>query len=244
MTDLNDRLTELRTRSRRRNEYTYTDFLTPSEIADATLAYGDEIEFFGGVDFAERKIACFGSYEDFGYECEPPITVLKISPSGARFVDDVNHRDVLGSVLALGIERSKIGDIFIDGKVSYVVAYNTVSRLLLNELNRVGRVSVTVEEVDFIPDELRPKTIEKTLSVASMRCDAVVGATFNTSRERSAELFSVKRVSVNSKVVEDGSKRVKTGDVVSVRGFGKFVVGEERGVSRKGKTFVSVWVYA
>lgn len=244
MTDLNTRLTELRTRSRRRNEYTYTDFLTPSEISDATALYGDEITFFGGVDFAERKIACFGCSKDFGYEYEPPITVLKISPFVARFIDELNHRDVLGSVLALGIERSKIGDIFIDGKEAYVVAYNTVSRLLLDELSRVGRVSVEIEEVNFVPDEFRPKTIEKTLSVASMRYDAIVGATFNISREKSAELFSVKRVSVNFKVVEDGSKRVKPGDVVSVRGFGKFVVGEEGGVSRKGKTFVNVFVYA
>ena len=243
--DLISRIRDLAERSRSRNIYTYSDFLTPSEQAEVVASVKNpSVSFYGGAEDAERKIACFGSEEELFYPPEFPVELLRIKPTGEKFAGEITHRDVLGATLNLGVERSKIGDISIDGKTAYMAVYNTISQLLKDELKRVGRTVVEVDTVDCLPQSLNKKLVEKSVSVASPRADAVVGAAYNLSRDESAKLFITGRVAVNGREFSDGSKKLKIGDVISVRGFGKFEYLDEGGLSRKGKLYIRIGVYA
>lgn len=241
---ITERANDLLERSYAKNIYTYSDFLTSAEQAEVLSAIGKSaVEFFGGCGFAERKKARFGREEDISSPSDYSLAILKISPKGIKFAEDITHRDVLGATLNLGIERGKIGDIYAKNSEAYVVADEKVKPLIISELKKVGRNPVEITEADEIPESFRPERQEKRVSVAATRADAIVGGAFGLSRDDSSSLFKKARVSVNGKDFSDGSKKLKIGDVVSVRGYGKFAFKDEDGESRKGKTFVILEIF-
>ena len=118
MSDFENRINELYNRSLNRGIFVFTDFLSPSKAEEVKRLVGNGIaavSFFGGCDFAERVIARFGDTEELGYEEEFPIKLIKITVSSGKFSAPITHRDVLGATLNLGIERSKLGDVFVKG---------------------------------------------------------------------------------------------------------------------------------
>lgn len=238
------RIKELKNRSYDRGIFTFTDFMSPTSLAEAvTLLKKGEYTIFGGVEYAERKMIRFGSLEDFGYEEPFPITLLKVTLLGGKFATPITHRDVLGATLNLGIERQKLGDIFINAQFAYIIAEETVAVLIKEELKSIGKNKVSVEEIFALPSSLAPKTEEVEFSVASNRADAVVCKVFNLSRETGSALFEKGLVAVNGRIVDVSSKCLTMGDVVAVRGYGKFEFLKEDGFSKKGKLYVVVNKY-
>lgn len=238
------RIKELKERSYSRGVFTFTDFMSPTSLAEAeTLLKKGEYSTFGGVDYAERKMIKFGSPDLLGYDDPYPITLLKVTILGGKFATAITHRDVLGATLNLGIERQKLGDMFVNGEFAYIIAEKTVAVLILEELKTVGRNKVKVEVVYELPSSLAPKKEERKFSVASNRADAVVCKVYNLNREFGADLFEKGLVAVNGRVILSPSKPLSPDDVVSVRGFGKFEFVEESGLSKKGKPYVIVSVF-
>lgn len=149
---ITERANDLLERSYAKNIYTYSDFLTSAEQAEVLSAVGDSsVEFFGGCDFAERKKARFGRKEDISSASDYSLTILKISPRGVKFADDISHRDVLGATLNLGVERGKIGDIFARGSEAYIIVDEKIKPLIVSELKKVGRNPVEINEAVEIP---------------------------------------------------------------------------------------------
>ena len=238
------RIKELESRSFERGVFTFSDFMSPTSLYEATTVLRQgEYTVFGGVDFAERKMIRFGNEEELGYEESFPITVLKMTLQGGKFASAITHRDVLGAVLNLGIERQKLGDIFINGVFCYVIADKTIAKLIVEELESIGRNKVIVEEVSCVPVEFAPQKREMQFSVASNRVDAVLCKVYSLSRENSLALFDKGFVAINGKPCESPSKSLKEGDVVTARGFGKLVFEGEGGFSKKGKLYVTVSVF-
>ena len=239
-----NRIKELIKRSYDRGVFTFTDFLSPTSLADAQgLLKKGEYTVFGGADFAERKMIRFGSVEDFCYEEPFPITVIKATATGGKFATQITHRDILGATLNLGIERQKLGDMFVNGENAYIIAEKTVAVLILNELTSIGRNKVKVELIDELPSELAPKREERKFSVASNRADAVICKVFNLNREQGSALFEREFVAVNGKIASSPSKTLNPGDIITVRGYGKFEFLGEEGFSKKGKPFVTVSLF-
>lgn len=235
------RIKELEARSRERCIFTFSDFMSPTSLYEVTASLrGGDFSVCGGAEFAERQMIRFGSEGEFGYEEPFPITVLEIALIGGKFASPITHRDVLGAVLNLGIERQKIGDIFVNGNLCYVIADSAVAQLILAELQSVGRNKVTVKEVDSVPSELAPKKKEIEFSVSSNRADAVLCKVFGLSREVGAELFERGLVAISGKPCGSPSKPLKEGDTVTVRGYGKMAFEGEGGTSKKGKLYVKV----
>lgn len=238
------RIKELEKRSFERGIFTFSDFMSPTSLSEATaLLKRGEYSVYGGVSFAERAMIRFGNEEDLGYEEEFPLCVLRITLQGGKFAVPITHRDVLGAVLNLGIERQKLGDIFVNRDFAYVITDKTVSKLILEELKSVGRNKVLVEEADGVPDSFAPKCESKEFSVASNRADAIICKAYNLAREDGSSLFVKGLVTVNGRPCESPSRALKAGDVVTVRGFGKFAFIEEGGLSKKSKLYVSISVY-
>ena len=200
---------------------------------------------YGGYENAERAAALFfprGLFEGLPEE-ENPLSVLLIEPLNPRFTEALTHRDYLGAILNLGIERDLTGDILVKGEKAYLFCLKTIAPYLKENLIRVRNTSVKVQEAAFSIPELAPEFQELRVNVASERFDAVIAAMTGLSRGKAQELFPRQRVQVNGKVTENPDLRLKEGDVISVRGFGKAIYDGVSGESRKGRLYVSLRKY-
>lgn len=242
-----NRFKELATRSFQNNQYTYTDFLSLSEI-DMFYQVSSELDFvsyevFGGSVDNDRQMIKFGDVCLVGYQEVFPISILKAEPLISKFADELTHRDFLGALMNLGIERNTIGDILVSEKVGYIFCNSKLSDFILENLTKIKHTQIKCSLVKELPDLARPKFEEVNLSVSSMRVDIIVAKAYNLSRNQSLDLFREKKVFVNSKNVENTSMVLKEGDIVSLRGYGKFIYHGIHKVNKKGKFNIKVEKY-
>ena len=196
-------------------------------------------ELTGGAEGCERRMAVFGSEALCGYEFEPPIACVLIEPRNAKFAGQQTHRDYLGALLALGIRRDTLGDIFTDGVRAYVFCTDTVAAFITDNLTEVGRTPVrcAISSPDALPEQ-RAERLE--INVPSERADVVIGAVWKLSRTESAKLFAERRVAIDAVECADPSRQLKPGERASVRGLGKLIyIGEGRS-TKKGRLYVTV----
>lgn len=228
------RIKELALLSQSRNIYTFTDFLPPSYLADLPmLSCGVKYETSGGSEFCERKMVKFGS--EIFYDQPFPFCIIHVVSRSSSFVLPFTHRDLLGSLLALGIERSKVGDVFASSHEGYIVIHDDLKQFVMDSLVRVGKCTVKLFECTEIPDTYAPKLDEMVIITSSLRSDAVISRAYNLSRDDALELFLNGCVSINGKVKEKNADTLKDGDVVAVRGKGKFVFCKVVGTTQKDK---------
>ena len=239
-------LLDLYRKAERQNMYQYSGFLSPAEQAGFLAARpkgGVSYAFEGGAPAAERRILVFGSEADFGYPPEPPLCVLQIRPASEKFAEALSHRDYLGAVLALGIERETVGDIIVRDRQAWLICLDTVAAFIVSGLTAVRRTAVRVSREEGPVPALEPVLKEEQLNVASERLDVIVSAFCGLARGKTDELFRMERVFVNSLPASDGSRRLKEGDVFSVRGFGKAVYDGISRETKKGRYFVTIRRY-
>lgn len=244
------RLRDLAERSYKKSIYTYSAFLSVSEQESffklqRELKYASP-ELFGGTADSERKLARFGSEESLGYSESYPISVLLVKPLSEKFSDELTHRDFLGAVMNLGIERDTVGDILIKPGVCAVFCLQSVRETIMTELTRVRHTSVTVSETDAESLEGEGFKIEfETIrsSAASLRADCVIAQTCRLSRGTAQELFRVGYVTLNGRLLEKCDSELKPGDIFTVRGHGKFIFDGVDGNSKKGRSWIVVRRY-
>lgn len=223
----------------------FSDFLDGGEAAQLKSSfrfpYGYNFMFFGGCDDCERQIlGIFPEWEEADAKAFP-ISVLKIEGGYNR---KLTHRDYLGTIMSLGIERKKTGDILIEDKCAYVFIYADVAEYVERSISKIGNQGVKTSLVtldDFKPPKRQMQLIETVC--ASLRLDAVVGACANVSRQESAKLISCGGVKLNSRETLETAKSVKVGDLISVRGFGKFILSDTGGETRKGRLHIELSKY-
>lgn len=237
------RFKELENRSYNRGVYEYSDFLNMYEQDLLFKNINTSFSLFGGYENAERQIAVFGNEEEFGYPPSYPIVCVLISPLMQKFADDLTHRDFLGSVLGLGIKRETIGDIIIKNNTGYIFCLETIADFITENLKKVRHTSVKCDKVTETPKEVNPEATEKFIIVASERLDVIIAEIYNLSRSESNNLFLAKKVFVNGKLTENNSHKIKTGDIISVRGFGRFNWLGTSGETKKGRLKATVEVF-
>lgn len=240
---LKNRFKELSNRSQNRGIYLYSDFLN---LYEQTVLY-DEIKYgytlFGGFPDAERKIACFGDENDFGYPPSPPVVILCIEPLSAKFSDDLTHRDFLGSLIGLGIKRETLGDIIITDNKGYLFCLETIAQYIIDNLTKVRRTSVSCSICSELPESALPQPKEKVIIVSSLRLDGAIASVYDLSRSKSSALVEGEKVFINGKLTKSTSKNVEMGDTVSVRGYGRFRYVGILGDTRKGRIRIKCEVY-
>ncbi len=224
---------------------TASKFLTPAEkeelIRQSSHWRDVNLVFDGGYEAAERCVAIFLAENWGGYEQSELFTAFRVQ---YRPEDVITHRDILGSLMALGIEREVIGDIIANGSPAYFVCLSTLADYIKTSITKIGRVGVTLTKVS--PSEL-PVIEEhlelKTVTVASIRLDAIVSEGFSISRGTAAELIQAGLVSVDHTPCEKPDRKLEAGSVISVKGKGKVKITALGGESRKGRTFVELGRY-
>jgi len=241
------RLTELADRSYNSGQFTFTDFMSVAELA---VYYENEAAFrfacpklFGGCDLSERMMIRFGSEEELGFSQDFPIRTLLIKPLASKFADDLNHRDFLGALMNLGIKREMLGDIFVKDKEACVFCKDSIADFIIENLTRVKHTSVKVEVTDETEELTSPDLEDKVIQVSSQRIDAVIAKVYNLSRQEALSLFPEGLVYHNGRNCTENARTLRPGDVISVRGKGKFEYSEEMGLSKKGKLNCRVSIY-
>lgn len=243
---LKKRFLDLADRSCRQNLFVFTGFLSLAEqdvLYRAAAETGAFVSLNGGAEHAERRMARFGNPQELGYEEPFPIACLLVEPLLEKFADSFSHRDFLGAIMNLGIDRSTTGDIFIDGKKAYVFCTEAMAPYLAENLEQVRHTHVRCRIVDDIKSLPARKLAAREENVASLRCDGIAASVWKLSRSQSAELFRQKKVFVNGRLQENNSCLLKPGDVVSVRGYGKFIFQGEKHTTRKGKLVVGIELF-
>lgn len=244
---LKKRFQDLAEKSYSQNIYTFTGFLSLAEqdiLAGAAAAF-PHVPFAleGGNDQTERKMARFGSEEELGYEMDFPIVCLEIKPLSEKFADNFSHRDFLGALMNLGIDRSTVGDIFQEGKRAYVYCTDTMASYICENLTKVRHTNVVCKVTESLEEVLlkEPKTMD--VVVSSERIDGMISKVYHLSRGQSIELFRAKKIFVNGRQMENNSYTLKEDDSVTVRGLGKFVYRGLRHTTKKGKLCASADVF-
>ena len=233
----------------RRNDRTgiwqYSGFLTPAEQDDFLRC--PEVTRFsfrmtGGYEAAERRILAAGDEKTSG-KPEFPIRVVEMRAKSEKYAEELTHRDYLGAILGLGIERSLTGDILTRDYRAWVFCLASVAKLLADSLTQVRRTAVTAEITSPDIPELVPRFAPVRLNIASERLDAVCAAFTGLSRGQTEKLFSAEKVFVNGRTTADKSARLKAGDILSVRGYGKAVYDGIEHETRKNRIWIMMRKY-
>ena len=221
----------------KRSEAQFSFFLNETEQAflnrEIGSRYGYNTAFFGGYEGAGRKV--FGVFPEWT-EAENglfPISAVKIVN---KYTKQLTHRDFLGSIMSNGITREQVGDIIVNDDTAYVFMINELAEYIAMNLKKIGNVGVKASLADL--SEIKPpeqKFLTVSAVAASQRLDAVTAAMLKISRKEAHDLIVGGSVSVNHLQTENTSFILKENDVISVRGFGRYIfeaIGNRTGSQR------------
>lgn len=196
---------------------------------------GVEHTFFGGYSGSTRMLV----YLSDSYSADD-ITTLKVTAKGDN---NLTHRDYLGSLMGLGINRDCVGDILLKGKYAVVFIKRELKNYVLQNLTTVGRATVQVAEYVGDIGSLNPEFEEIELLITSMRADNFITSVCKCSRQKAIDFIASDLVFINYSCIQKPSKVISCGDVISIRGFGKFKIGEILRNTKSGRLVVSVLQY-
>lgn len=241
------RLVELGRKSYNSGIFTFTDFLGLAEQSAFSEVKrelgGIPYEAFGGAEGAERVIIRFGSEEELGYSMPYPISIIKVEPQSRKYADRLTHRDFLGALLNLGIERHTLGDIVIIDNVGYIFALESIAPYIADSLIKVRRTDVSASIITELPEGELYRTERKTVQISSERLDAVIARVYSLSREDAQALFKKRLVFADGREIDSTSYAPKENEKISVRGHGRFIYIGRQSLSKKGKLNVAVEMY-
>lgn len=242
-----NRLHDLADKSFQQGIFTFTGFLGLNEQdifwrEEAGLRYAG-YGLWGGCENADRVMVRFGNAEELGYEIPFPIVCIHIQPLAQKFADELSHRDFLGALMNLGIERSILGDIKVGEKQAYLFCLDSMAEFICGNLTQVKHTHVKCTVTEKYENILQEEPIPISVQVQSPRIDAVLARVYNMSREKSLELFRTGKVYVDGRLCENNSRQLKAGEMVNARGYGKFTLTGEFRETRKGRLAVEAAVY-
>lgn len=240
------RIKELAYQTATRGYATFTDFLNMNEMSLFHSIYRElpstQYKIWGGYEDADRcMIGFYTEYEITNEEFD--LCILKIEPLNAKFSNTLTHRDFLGAILNLGIDRCKIGDILIKENVGHVITNPVMGEFIRMNLDKIKHTNVRCSVSSLEDVNMEPSFIEITGSIASNRLDSVIALAFKTSRSSVSGLIAGGKVYVNSKWVQSNSYMVKEEEIVSVRGMGKFKYKGMKSTTKKGRIYATVMKY-
>jgi len=192
-----------------------------------------KVEGKGAFDECDRRILAFNNI----YDIPMPYRIVKII-NKSKF-NNLCHKDYLGAIMALGLEREKLGDLRVIDDFAIVPIYDKVADYVISELSSVGRAPVIVEEVfeDNLP---KCNYVEEIIIVSSLRLDSIVAKLAKLSRGKAIDLIDSGKVLVDYSKSSQKSKDIKTNQRITIGGTGKFIIGEIVGSTKSGKYKVKI----
>lgn len=200
--------------------------------------YFENYSFYGGYENSERKV--LGLFFDEPCDDEFPVSPIVFK---FRICDKLSHRDFLGALMSLGIEREAVGDILIEDGRCVVFVKTELKNYITSQIFKIGNVGVRIDE--FNPSNLPcgRGVEENSYIVSSLRLDNIVAAITGLSREKTKALVFFGCVSVNFVPTQNVSQILNNNTTLTIRGKGKFVLDSILGETKKGRMRISVLHY-
>lgn len=238
--------------SKQKEKLEYTDFLDMYQIA-LVKSFLKRIEFknyvlFGGFEDSERNVLIiFPEKYNISMIEKNYSKIIKVIRVVLNHDDKgkYSHRNYLGGIIKVGMKREKVGDILVfDDGADILVKEESVETLKqeLGTLNRFDGAKFEIVELEHLREQVI-KVEELSIIVPSLRLDNFVSDLAKTSRSKAVQIIDSERVFINGQNEIKVSKQVKLGDVITIRGKGRFVVKEFSGTTRSGRTVVKVEKY-
>lgn len=191
------------------------------------------VEAKGAFEECDRRILSFNNIYDIPY----PYRILKIT-NKSKF-NKLSHKDYLGALMALGLEREKLGDLRVIDDFAIVPIYDEVVDYILSLLNSVGKAPVSIEEI-FEENLPQSNFLEDIIIVPSLRLDNIVSKLAKVSRGKAIEVIDSGRVLIDYSKSIEKSKEIKEGQRITIPGVGKFIIGEIVGNTKSGRYRVKI----
>ncbi len=140
------------------------------------------------------------------------------------------HGDYLSTIMKLGLVRERIGDIIVYDNEAYIIVLRENSEYIRNSLSdftKFKKAKIQIVKLEEINSK-SPETQEIDIHTNSMRLDSIVSEIAKCSRGKAEELIKNERVSINCKYEYKLSKQVNVGDIIIVRGCGKYIINNKR----------------
>lgn len=220
------------------DRFSHTNFLNETELSVCLdeLKYHENYIITGGTETCERNIIIFHSEFVEKEDIYNPIKALQIIHK-----NKFSHRDVLGSIMGLGIKREKVGDIFTSDDITFFFVLEEIFEFILQNLLKIGRECVIVKEIPLekaFKQESDFTVIKDT--VKSLRLDSVVSSGYKISRNLACDYINSQKVFLNNKICTKTSFKINENDKISIRGKGKIVFCGEKGQSKKERIFIEI----
>lgn len=195
-----------------------------------------KVEAVGGYDQCERRILSFNNFYNTPY----PYQLLKISNKSKFNV--LNHRDYLGALMALGIQRAKLGDLRVLENYAVVPVYDELVDYIISSLHLVGKAPVDIE---VISEEDLPinNLVEDVIIVPSLRIDNFISKLSKVSRAKAMDIIDSNKVLVDYSKVKGKSQEIIEGQTITISGIGKFIVGNIIGNTKSGRYRINIKKY-
>lgn len=244
---LKKRFSELAEKAYGRGSYTFTNFLGLAE-QDVFARLRRELSHvpytaFGGCGGCERVMVRFGDEDLCGYDQAFPIVCVKAQPLSRKFADKLTHRDLLGALMNLGIDRGQLGDIVLRDEGAYIFCTETIAPFLCENLTRAKHTELSCAVTADLPEGSLFTLEPLECLVSSERADGVAAHVYRLSRNDMADRIRAGKLFVNGRRCDSGSLALKDGDVVSLRGEGRFVYRGVQRTTKSGKYSVLLDVY-
>ena len=238
--------------TKQKEKIQYTDFLDMYQVSIAkTFMQKNNLKnyvLYGGFEDAERKVLIVYP-ENYTIEMVEKnyakiIKVIRITlPEEEK--GKYSHRNYLGGIVKLGMKREKVGDILVSDEGADILVKEETAESLKQELGTLTRFqNAKIEIVEL--SELKKQEIkleELSIIVPSLRLDNFISDLARTSRSKAVEIINSERVFINGQNEMKASKQIKQGDIITIRGKGRFFIKEFSGNTRSGRTIVKVEKY-
>ncbi len=237
---LRSRIEDMLSLCERRSTPSFLGFLDEAEqqTARQILSRTDPERycFWGGYDGAERcMLGCFPDYMPVLTE-EFPLVMLSFR---YRSEKALSHRDVLGTLLAQGIKRETVGDILCAEDLIVIFLRDEIAPYIREQIDKIGGVGVKLLEQYDGPLPAAHRYLPLQDTIASARLDAVVKALLRCSREKAAQMIASGTVSLNHIVSAEVSAAVADDSVISVRGYGRYIIDRIGPPTKKGRLILN-----
>lgn len=259
---LRKHLVDLSNRAFHRNIVTFSDFLNLNELHILHTTPKEMLRTryiaFGGYDLSERQMiaflpdalyytssdeSCSSPKEALPFGFEYPMQAVVINPLNPKFAEELSHRDYLGSVMNLGVERSKFGDIIVMDTEAVIFLCQEIADYVIGSLTRIRHTSVQCQRREIQDISYTPSFTELKGTVPSVRLDTVMSVAFPMSRSKLTAYITAGKVFVNGKMITSNGYRLEDGNLISVRGLGRISYEGILSETKKGRYYISVRKY-
>lgn len=238
--------------SKSREKIETTDFLDMYQVSLVENFFRkikfENYKLYGGYEEAERKVAIIypEKYDEKMIE-KNYSKILKIVRIKLPEEEQgkYSHRNYLGGIVKLGLNREKVGDILVANEGADIITVENFANILkeqLPSLTRFENSNITIEEIQNLKRR-EIKIEEVKIIVPSLRLDNIVSDLARTSRSKAVQIMAQERVFINGKNETKPSKQVKLNDVITIRGKGRFTIKEFAGTTRSGRTVLVIEKY-